>query len=154
MYKCQLLNEIAGSFRQTRTYSSRSKRVSDGKVTSDARIKASLPTIEYALAAGANVMVMSHLGRPTEGQYEDKYSLKPVANYLSDVLPCNVRLEDDYLSGVDAQPGELVILENVRFNKGEKADDETLSNDMRPCVTCLSWMHLAQPIEHKHQLMA
>ena len=101
--------------------------ISDGKVTSDARIKASLPTIEYALAAGASVMVMSHLGRPTEGQYEDKYSLKPVANYLSDVLPCNVRLEDDYLSGVDAQPGELVILENVRFNKGEKADDETLS---------------------------
>lgn len=101
--------------------------ISDGKVTSDARIKASLPTIEYALAAGASVMVMSHLGRPTEGQYEDKYSLKPVATYLSDVLPCNVRLEDDYLSGVEAQPGELVILENVRFNKGEKADDETLS---------------------------
>ncbi len=101
--------------------------ISDGKVTSDARIKASLPTIEYALAAGASVMVMSHLGRPTEGQYEDKYSLQPVVDYLSEVLPCNVRLEDDYLSGVDAQPGELVILENVRFNKGEKADDETLS---------------------------
>lgn len=101
--------------------------VKDGKVTSDARIKASLPTLKAALQSGAKVMVMSHLGRPTEGQYEDEFSLKPVVDYLQDVLDCPVRLEKDYLDGVIIAEGELVVLENVRFNPGEKKDDETLS---------------------------
>ncbi|MFQ3218522.1 MAG: phosphoglycerate kinase [Paraglaciecola sp.] len=101
--------------------------IKDGKVTSDARIKASLPTIKQALKAGANVMVMSHLGRPTEGQFEAEFSLQPVVDYLADVLDCNVRLERNYLQGVNVAAGELVILENVRFNPGEKSDDTTLA---------------------------
>ena len=101
--------------------------VKDGKVTSDARIRASLPTIERALKAGAKVLVMSHLGRPTEGEYAEEFSLAPVANYLSDALGREVRLEQDYLNGVEIADGELVILENVRFNKGEKKDEDDLS---------------------------
>jgi phosphoglycerate kinase len=101
--------------------------IKDGKVTSDARIRASLPTIEHALKAGARVMVMSHLGRPTEGQYEAEYSLQPVVDYLANVVKCPVRLATDYLTGLEVSAGELVVLENVRFNPGEKKDDETLS---------------------------
>ncbi|MFQ3235252.1 MAG: phosphoglycerate kinase [Paraglaciecola sp.] len=101
--------------------------IKDGVVTSDARIKASLPTIKQALEAGAKVMVMSHLGRPTEGQFEAEFSLQPVVDYLATVLECKVRLEGDYLQGVNVAAGELVILENVRFNPGEKSDDETLA---------------------------
>lgn len=101
--------------------------VKDGKVTSDARIRASLPTMKLALDAGAKVMVMSHLGRPTEGEYADEFSMQPVVDHLSGLLDCPVRLVKDYLGGVDVQPGELVVLENVRFNKGEKKDDEALS---------------------------
>ncbi|WP_458734619.1 phosphoglycerate kinase [Zobellella taiwanensis] len=101
--------------------------VKNGKVTSDARILASLPTIEAALAQGAKVMVTSHLGRPTEGEYADEFSLQPVVDYLAAKLSAPVRLAKDYLSGVDLAAGELVVLENVRFNKGEKKDDETLS---------------------------
>ncbi|MFG1487766.1 phosphoglycerate kinase [Oceanospirillum sp. HFRX-1_2] len=101
--------------------------VKDGKVASDARIRASLPTIERALNAGAKVLVMSHLGRPTEGEYAEEFSLAPVANYLSEALGREVRLEKDYLNGVDVAEGELVILENVRFNKGEKKDEDDLS---------------------------
>jgi len=101
--------------------------VKDGVVTSDARIKASIPTIKAALDAGAAVMVMSHLGRPTEGEPADEFSLQPVVNYLNDALDVPVTLEKDYLNGVDVAPGALVILENVRFNQGEKSDDETLS---------------------------
>jgi phosphoglycerate kinase len=101
--------------------------VKDGVVTSDARIKASLPTIKLALEKGAKVMVMSHLGRPIEGEYDDAFSLKPVVDYLSDTLSQRVRLEKDYLSGVDVTDGEVVILENVRFNVGEKKDDDVLS---------------------------
>lgn len=101
--------------------------VKDGKVTSDARIRASLPTIEAALKQGARVMVTSHLGRPTEGEYHEEFSLLPVVNYLKDHLKSPVRLAKDYLDGVDVAEGELVVLENVRFNKGEKKDDETLS---------------------------
>ncbi|TPV57729.1 phosphoglycerate kinase [Aestuariibacter sp. GS-14] len=101
--------------------------VKDGKVTSDARIKASLPTIEAALKAGAAVMVMSHLGRPDEGVPADEFSLQPVVDYLNGVLDTKVTLVKDYLNGVDVAPGECVILENVRFNKGEKKDDEALS---------------------------
>lgn len=101
--------------------------VKDGKVTSDARIRASLPTIETALKQGAKVMVTSHLGRPTEGEYNEEFSLLPVVNYLKDKLSAPVRLAKDYLDGVEIAAGELVVLENVRFNKGEKKDDETLS---------------------------
>ncbi|WP_417598791.1 phosphoglycerate kinase [Oceanospirillum sp.] len=101
--------------------------VKDGKVASDARIRASLPTIERALRAGAKVLVMSHLGRPTEGVYADEFSMAPVAEYLSEALGRDVRLEKDYLNGVDVAEGELVILENVRFNKGEKKDEDDLA---------------------------
>ncbi|MCB5313050.1 phosphoglycerate kinase [Yersinia intermedia] len=101
--------------------------IKDGKVTSDARIRASLPTIEAALKQGAKVMVTSHLGRPTEGEYNEEFSLLPVVNYLKDKLSSPVRLAKDYLDGVEIAAGELVVLENVRFNKGEKKDDETLS---------------------------
>lgn len=101
--------------------------VKDGKVTSDARLKAALPTMKLALEAGAKVIVMSHLGRPTEGEYADEFSMQPVVNYLNDALDCNVRLAKDYLDGVEVAEGELVILENVRFNKGEKKNDEALS---------------------------
>ncbi|MCT8342116.1 phosphoglycerate kinase [Photorhabdus kleinii] len=101
--------------------------VKDGKVTSDARIRASLPTIETALKQGAKVMITSHLGRPTEGEYNEEFSLKPVVDYLEEKLSSPVRLEKEYLEGVDVAEGELVVLENVRFNKGEKKDDETLA---------------------------
>jgi phosphoglycerate kinase len=101
--------------------------VKDGKVTSDARIRASLPTIEAALKQGAKVMVTSHLGRPTEGEYNEEFSLLPVVKYLRDHLKSPVHLAKDYLDGVEVAAGELVVLENVRFNKGEKKDDEVLS---------------------------
>jgi phosphoglycerate kinase len=101
--------------------------VKEGKVTSDARIRASLPTIEAALKQGAKVMVTSHLGRPTEGEYNEEFSLLPVVNYLKGKLSAPVRLAKDYLDGVEIAAGELVVLENVRFNKGEKKDDETLA---------------------------
>jgi phosphoglycerate kinase len=105
--------------------------VKDGQVTSDARIRASLPTIEHALKAGAKVMVMSHLGRPTEGEYEEQYSLAPVAQYISKLLARDVPLIKDWLDGgFDLNEGDLVLLENVRFNKGEKKDDEALSQKM------------------------
>ncbi|QLK87748.1 phosphoglycerate kinase [Arsenophonus endosymbiont of Aphis craccivora] len=101
--------------------------VKDGKVTSDARICASLPTIEIAFKQGAKVMVTSHLGRPIGGEYNEEFSLKPVVDYLADKLDYPVRLVKDYLNGVEVANGELVVLENVRFNRGEKKDDENLS---------------------------
>ncbi|KPA53711.1 phosphoglycerate kinase [Photobacterium lucens] len=101
--------------------------VKDGKVTSDARIIASLPTIKRCLEAGAKVMVTSHLGRPTEGEYAEEFSLQPVVNYLNDVLDCDVKLAKDYLDGLELNAGELVVLENVRFNKGEKKNEDELS---------------------------
>lgn len=101
--------------------------VKDGKVTSDARIRASLPTIEDAIKQGAKVMVTSHIGRPTEGEYNPEFSLQPVVDYLKAHVSFPVRLVKDYLDGVDVKEGELVVLENVRFNKGEGKDDEALS---------------------------
>lgn len=101
--------------------------VKDGKVTSDARILASLPTIKYCLEAGAKVMVTSHLGRPTEGVFDAAFSLQPVVNYLNDALDCNVKLVKDYLDGLELNSGELVVLENVRFNKGEKKNEDQLA---------------------------
>jgi phosphoglycerate kinase len=89
---------------------------------------ATLPTIKKALEQGAKVMVISHLGRPEEGVYAEEFSLKPVADYIATKLPgVNVRLEKDYLNGVDVKEGELVVLENCRFNKGEKKNVEELS---------------------------
>ncbi len=101
--------------------------IKDGKVTSDARIRASLPTIKAAVEAGAKVMLMSHLGRPTEGQYAEEFSLQPVVDYMQENTSLNVRLVKDYLTGVEAKAGEVLVLENVRFNVGEKNDDETLA---------------------------
>ena len=101
--------------------------VKNGKVTSDARIKASLPTIEEAIKKGARVMVTSHIGRPTEGEYNPEFSLQPVVDYLKEHVSFPVRLVKDYLNGVDVKEGELVVLENVRFNVGEGKDDEALS---------------------------
>ena len=104
--------------------------VKDGKVTSDARIRASLPTIKLALEKGAKVMVMSHLGRPTEGEYNEEFSLQPVVDYLNEALEQNVRLEKDYLNGVEVADNEVVVFENVRFNVGEKKDDEALAKKL------------------------
>ncbi len=101
--------------------------VKDGTVKSDARILASLPTIKLALEKGAAVLVCSHLGRPEEGVYSEEDSLKPVADYLSKALGREVPLIKDYLDGVEVQPGELVLLENVRFNKGEKKNTDELA---------------------------
>ncbi|WP_221797469.1 phosphoglycerate kinase [Oceanobacter mangrovi] len=101
--------------------------VKDGKVTSDARIRASLPTIQHALEAGAKVIVMSHLGRPEEGVYDEESSMKPVAAHLAGLLGRDVPVIKDFENGVDVAEGELVLLENVRFNKGEKKDGEELS---------------------------
>lgn len=104
--------------------------VRDGKVASDARIRASAPTIRLALECGAAVMVMSHLGRPTEGQFSEEFSLRPVAEHLEGLLGQAVRLERDWLDGVRIADGEVVLCENVRFNAGEKNNDEDLSRRM------------------------
>ncbi len=101
--------------------------VKDGKVTSDARIRASLPTVQKALEGGARVMLMSHLGRPTEGEFSEADSLAPVAAHMGQLLGREVRLVRDYLDGVDLADGEVVLLENVRFNAGEKKDKEELA---------------------------
>ena len=104
--------------------------ISDGSVSNDARIRASLPTIEMALEAGARVLLMSHLGRPTEGKYETKYSLAPVADRLADLLGKKITLQKQWLDGVPASAGQIVLCENVRFNQGEKANSSELSKRM------------------------
>lgn len=101
--------------------------VKNGKVASDARIVASLPTIRLALEKGAAVMVMSHLGRPEEGVFSEENSMKPVADYLEKALGRKVPLLKEYLGGVDVQPGGIVLFENVRFNKGEKKNKDELA---------------------------
>jgi phosphoglycerate kinase len=104
--------------------------VADGVVTSDARIRAALPTIEAALAAGAAVMLMSHLGRPVEGQADDRFSLRPVAKRLTELLERDVPLVTGWIDGVDIEPGQVVLLENVRFLAGEKTSDAALAKKM------------------------
>ena len=104
--------------------------VADGEISSDARIRAALPTITAALASGAAVMLMSHLGRPAEGAPDEKFSLQPVADRLSKLLDRQVLLKTDWIDGVDLSPGDLVLLENVRFLEGEKACDEALAKKM------------------------
>jgi len=104
--------------------------IQDGAVSSDARIRAALPTIQAALTAGARVLVMSHLGRPEEGTYSEEFSLAPVAKRLAVLLGVPVKLQKNWLEGVDVHPGEVVLLENVRFNKGEKKDADDLARKM------------------------
>jgi phosphoglycerate kinase len=104
--------------------------IQDGAVSSDARIRAALPTIQAALAAKARVLVMSHLGRPDEGRYSEEFSLAPVARRLSELLGIPVALKKDWLEGVEVAPGEVVLLENVRFNDGEKKDSDELAKRM------------------------
>lgn len=102
----------------------------EGKITNDQRILAALPTIQYALTAGACVMLMSHLGRPKEGEYDPQYSLLPIARRLSELLGQHVPLITDWLQGCDVKPGEVVLCENVRFNRGETSNDNILALQM------------------------
>jgi phosphoglycerate kinase len=104
--------------------------IQDGVVSSDARIRAALPTIQAALTARARVLVMSHLGRPEEGKHAEEFSLAPVAKRLAQLLGVPVALKKDWLNGVDVHPGEVVLLENVRFNEGEKKDADDLARKM------------------------
>lgn len=104
--------------------------VKDGNVTSDLRIQASVPTVKAALAGGAAVILMSHLGRPTEGEYNEEFSLQPVAERFSALLGQPVRLVKDWLDGVEVKSGEVVLCENVRFNKGEKKNVDELGQKM------------------------
>ena len=101
-----------------------------GIITNDARILASLPTIEMALEQGAKVMLMSHLGRPIEGCFDSSLSLQPVADRLGELLGKSVAVYKNWLDGIDIEPGEIALCENVRFNVGEKANDESLSKRM------------------------
>ena len=104
--------------------------VQSGTVTSDARIRAALPTIRYAIDQHAKVFILSHLGRPTEGVYEEQFSLAPVAARLSDLMGQPIVLRKEWLAGVDCAPGSAVLCENVRFNPGEKKDSELLARQM------------------------
>jgi phosphoglycerate kinase len=104
--------------------------VAAGRVTSDARIRAALPTIQLALEKGAAVLLLSHLGRPTEGRPDPEFSLQPVADRIGELLGRQVRLQTDWLNGVEVSAGEVVLCENVRFNQGEKANDENLARRM------------------------
>lgn len=104
--------------------------IADGAITSDVRIRAALPTIRQALEAGAAVMLMSHLGRPTEGEPDEQFSLAPVADRLSALLETDVALVTDWIDGVEVAPGQVILLENVRFLAGEKACDDELARKM------------------------
>lgn len=112
--------------------------IKNGEVTSDKRIVASLPTIMYAIKAGAKVMITSHLGRPTAGEFDEKFSLEPVAKHLAELLGQPVTLEHNWLEGVEIESGEVMLCENVRFNEGEKENDEVLSKKMAAlCDVCV-----------------
>ena len=112
--------------------------IKNGEVTSDKRIVASLPTIMYAIKSGAKVIITSHLGRPTAGEFDEKFSLEPVAKHLAELLGQPVTLEHNWLEGVEIESGEVVLCENVRFNEGEKENDEVLSKKMAAlCDVCV-----------------
>ena len=128
--------------------------IENGTVTSDARIRAALPTIEMALAAGARVILMSHLGRPAEGEYEKQFSLAPVAQHLSVLLGTSVALVEHWREGVNLADGEVVLLENVRFNSGENANDEGLSRAYAALCDILLWTLLAPRTVHRRLLTA
>ena len=119
----------------------------DGRITEDTRIRASVPCIEMALKAGAAVMVTSHLGRPTEGEFKPADSLAPVAERLSQLLGRPVRLVSDWVGGVEVQPGEVVLLENCRLNKGEKKNSEELARKM--AALCDIFVHDAFGTAHR-----
>lgn len=102
----------------------------NGAISNDARIVASLPTLKMALAQGAKIILMSHLGRPVEGQFDSQFSLAPVAGHLHKLLGVPVRLEADWFNGVEVSSGEVVLCENVRFNVGEKSNDDSLAQRM------------------------
>lgn len=104
--------------------------VKDGKISDDTRIRAALPTIKQALTAGAAVLLVSHLGRPREGEFEERYSLAPVADRLTELLGQPVRLERNWMDGVEVQPGDVVLCENVRFAIGEKANSDELARKL------------------------
>ena len=112
--------------------------IKNGEVSSDKRIIASLPSILFAINAGAKVMITSHLGRPNAGEFDKNFSLEPVANHLSELLGQSVRLESNWLDGVEIEAGEVILFENVRFNVGEKENDEALSMKMAAlCDICV-----------------
>lgn len=104
--------------------------IASGRITSDARLRASLPTLRLALEKGASVLVISHLGRPKAGRFEPQHSLTPVAGWLSEHLGCTVPLVTNWIEGVDLQPGQIALGENTRFLKGEKEDDPALARRM------------------------
>ena len=104
--------------------------IEDGRIRSDARLRAELPTLDAATAAGARVILMSHLGRPEEGKFDARLSLAPIAGRLGELLDRKVRLAPDWIDGVDVAPGEIVLTENVRFLKGEKKNDPALARRM------------------------
>ncbi|MCX7660955.1 MAG: phosphoglycerate kinase [Caldimonas manganoxidans] len=118
-----------------------------GRITEDTRIRASVPCIEMALKAGAAVMVTSPLGRPTEGEFKPEDSLAPVARRLGELLGRDVPLRTDWVDGVDVQPGQVVLLENCRLNKGEKKNDETLARKM--AALCDIFVHDAFGTAHR-----
>ena len=123
--------------------------ITNGRVSSDARIRAALPTIKSAIAAGGRVMLMSHLGRPVEGQFEEQYSLAPVAVYLSNLFGADVPLVRSWLDGVNIEPGNACLCENVRFNEGEKRNDEALARRM--AVLCDVYVMDAFGTAHRAQ---
>src|SRR6185369_9919901 len=118
-----------------------------GRITEDTRIRASVPCIKMALDAGAAVMVTSHLGRPTEGEFKPEDSLAPVAQRLGELLGREVPLRRDWVEGVQVRPGEVVLLENCRLNKGEKKNDETLARKM--AALCDVFVHDAFGTAHR-----
>jgi phosphoglycerate kinase len=118
-----------------------------GRITEDTRIRASAPCIRMALDAGAAVMVTSHLGRPTEGAFKPEDSLAPVAARLGELLGCDVPLRANWVDGVDVKPGEVVLLENCRVNKGEKKNDEALARKM--AALCDLFVHDAFGTAHR-----
>ena len=123
--------------------------LSGGAISSDARIRAALPTIQAALAANAAVMLMSHLGRPVEGEFDAQFSLQPIANHLATLLDTDVPLVRDWVDGVDVTPGSIVLLENVRFQSGEKSNSEALSRTM--AVLCDIFVMDAFGTAHRQQ---
>ena len=118
-----------------------------GNITEDTRIRASIPCIQMALDAGATVMVTSHLGRPVEGQFKPEDSLAPVARRLSELMKRDVPLRSNWVDGVDVNPGEVVLLENCRINKGEKKNDETLARKL--AALCDIFVHDAFGTAHR-----